>query len=126
MLVYKISNTDNDKLYIGSTKNDLTKRLCQHKCCCKIGKSKLYQAMREIGTEKFNIELLVECDELRKREQMFIEAFQTIETGYNQMKAYLSEEERKKNKKSYNNTKMSCDVCGGHYLRNTRHDIVGR
>ena len=119
MHVYKLSNEMNDKLYIGSTKSSLAKRLRQHKCSCKDGKSQLYKAMREIGAEKFNIELLVECDELRKREQMFIDAFQAIDKGYNQLKAYLSDEERRLKKKEYNNTKMEC-VCGGHFLRKHR------
>ena len=79
--------------------------------------------MRDIGPEKFNIELLVECEEMRKREQMFIEAFCSIELGYNQVKAYLSDELRRKLKKQYNNEKHQCD-CGGRYLRKhkARHE----
>ena len=119
MSVYKLSNQMNDKLYIGSTKLPLSYRLMQHKCSCKEGKSRLYQAMREIGPENFNIELLVECEELRKQEQLLIMGFQTIEKGYNQINAYLSERERLIKKKEYNNTKMEC-VCGGHYLRKHR------
>ena len=116
MLVYKMTNQINDKVYVGSTKSCLARRLSQHRCSCKDGKSQLYQAMRELGADKFNIELLVECDDLRKREQMFIDAFQAIENGYNQVKAYLSEEERKIKKKEYNNFKINCN-CGGKYLR---------
>ena len=124
MFVYKLSNTENDKLYIGSTTSNLPKRLSQHVCCSKDKDTKLYKAMREIGADKFIIELLVECDERRKREQMFIEAFKSISNGYNQINAYLSNEEKRKVKKEYNNTPMTCEKCGVRYLRKhkARHE----
>ena len=124
MLVYKLFNTENDKLYIGSTKSRLNQRLSQHRCACKEGKSQLYQAMKELGAEKFNIELLVECEDMLKREQMFIEAFQTISKGYNQVNAYLTQEDRKRKAKAYNNVTLNCDLCGSHYLRKhkARHE----
>ena len=124
MYVYKLSNTENDKLYIGSTKSSLARRLAQHRCACKNGTSQLYQAMKEIGADKFNIQLLVECEELRQREQVFIEAFQSIEKGYNQLRAFLSNEKKKAIKREYNNFKTQCDVCGGSYLRKhkSRHE----
>ena len=49
--IYKIFNSVNDKLYIGSTTNELTKRLSKHK-----GENNnmlIVQAMRELGKEHF-------------------------------------------------------------------------
>ncbi len=59
--IYKLVNSENDLLYIGSTTTTLTKRFYTHKAeanCARLT-SPIYQAMRNIGNEKFSI-ILVE------------------------------------------------------------------
>jgi len=59
--VYKITNTVDDKIYIGSTKRTLVERFKEHlydaTCNATI---KLYINIRDLGFEKFNIELVKE------------------------------------------------------------------
>ena len=81
--IYKITNTLNDKIYVGSTNNQyLCSRMNCHRQKCKdlTGRrnSKLYNYMREIGVQHFDIELIekVRCEnkcQLREREQHFID-----------------------------------------------------
>lgn len=81
--IYKLINTENDKIYIGSSNNQyLSQRIDRHRQMCKdiTGRrdSKLYIHMREIGVEKFQIELIEKfvCEtkqQLVEREQYWIE-----------------------------------------------------
>lgn len=74
-LVYKITNTENNKIYIGKTKKyykdkyfGIEGRLNNHLTCA-FTKSKfndcprLYNAIRKYGKDKFKIELLEETTE---------------------------------------------------------------
>jgi len=80
--VYKIVNTVNDKIYVGSTcKKLLSQRMCDHRANCRdekrCGKSLLYQEMKDVGIDTFSIILieLYPCttiDELTKKEQEYI------------------------------------------------------
>jgi len=58
--IYKITNTINDKIYIGSTRqNPLRKRMDGHRSDARKNNPKqLSQFMIEIGIENFNIELI--------------------------------------------------------------------
>ena len=78
--IYKIYNTINDDIYIGSTTQKLCERMRNHR---NDHKSKLhfnfpiYKAFREHGVENFFIELIEKCpcndkDELRKTEGNYI------------------------------------------------------
>jgi len=60
--LYKITNSVNDQIYVGSTRlNPLRKRMDCHRAEARKNNSKkLSQFMREIGIEKFNIELIRE------------------------------------------------------------------
>jgi len=59
--IYKITNSVNDKVYVGSTRNTLRKRMDGHRTDARKNKPKrLSQFMREIGIENFNIELIKE------------------------------------------------------------------
>jgi group I intron endonuclease len=81
--IYKLTNTENDKIYIGSSNYQyLSQRIDSHRQMCKdtTGRrdSKLYIHMREIGIEKFKIELIEKyvCEtkqQLVEREQYWIE-----------------------------------------------------
>ena len=64
--IYYISNTVNDKLYVGKTTSSLKERFKTH---CKDSKRvykeqrPLYRAMQKYGEDKFSIHLLEEAPE---------------------------------------------------------------
>lgn len=59
--VYIITNTENDKVYIGSTEQPLHRRMNEHRSRAKRNKRyALYDEMRKVGIEKFSIAALVE------------------------------------------------------------------
>ena len=78
--IYKIYNTINDDIYVGSTTLKLCERMRDHRYCIKDYRKKyrlLYQAFREHGVEHFYIELIEKCpcndkEELRKKEGEYI------------------------------------------------------
>ena len=90
--VYVIRNTDNDKVYVGSTVRTLAQRMAQHRPACKNERKAgypLYEAMNELGVDKFYIELLedVPCErreQLTAAEGRYIRELKTIAPdGYN-------------------------------------------
>ena len=89
--VYKITNINNHKCYIGQSV-DIYKRWCDHcKCGCGIDtpkNNKLYAAMLEDGIENFTFELLEECprEELNKKETFYINLYESNDYGYNTTK----------------------------------------
>jgi len=96
--IYKIVNDVDDKIYVGSTTLSLCRRMTNHRCDAKKGKTfKLYQHVRDIGIGHFRIVLIEKypCDdreELRKREEHFI---RQLNPQLNTFKAYQSLEERR-------------------------------
>ena len=88
--IYKITNENNDKLYIGQTAFDIKKRFKEH-----IGKAKsgnynhrpLYSAMNKYGINTFHIELIengLTKEEANEREKYWISYFGTFNNnGYN-------------------------------------------
>ena len=88
--VYKITNINNEKVYIGQAA-DVSNRWKDH---IKAGlgidtpNNKLYAAMMEDGVENFTFELLEECkrEELNNRETYWIEYYQSQDWGYNMTK----------------------------------------
>lgn len=85
--IYKITNTINDKSYVGVTKTSLEKRMSSHKAEANMGNKKdLYSDMRLYGIINFSYELLEECEEeiMFERERFYIQKFKTIiPDGYN-------------------------------------------
>lgn len=85
--IYKISNTINNKVYIGKTEFSLEKRFQEH---CRDSSKKrlneirpLYRAMNKYGTDKFFIELIEETDQAEEREKYWIEQYNSFHYGYN-------------------------------------------
>ncbi len=85
--IYKITNIDSQKCYVGQAAN-LADRWKQH---IKRGvgadaptRNKLYPAMRELGPENFTFEVIEECDRslLDSREDYWQEYFKAKEFGY--------------------------------------------
>ena len=72
--IYKLLNSETDDVYVGSTAQKLSKRMTNHRTKLKSGRIlKLYEKMREIGEDKFYIELIEEypcqnSEQLLKRE----------------------------------------------------------
>ena len=98
-LIYKITNTDNNKIYIGKTKEYYKKtkfgiesRLQNH-INCALSKSKandcprLYNAIRKYGKDKFKVELLESTTEenIDDREIYYIKSYDSTNPniGYN-------------------------------------------
>ena len=83
--VYKITNTVNDKVYIGYSSRGATDRWYQH--CAnafkKSKKSKLYSAMRKYGKESFVAETIYEGKDALQKENDFIIKYNSKENGYN-------------------------------------------
>lgn len=86
--IYKITNTANGMMYIGTTKRTLEARMKQH--CHDSNKKffcfKLQKAIKEFGEESFYIEQ-IDCaesdEEANVKEALWIQHFNTIENGYN-------------------------------------------
>ena len=101
--VYKITNTVTGDFYIGSSK-DVKQRLAVHKCQSRWNKypsNPMYLDMQKYGVDKFVFEILaeVESEQLKEKEQYFIE---TLKPTYNDYNAKgLNVERRKERNKEY-------------------------
>ena len=102
MIVYKITNKKNGKIYVGQTINDLEFRFNQH---CRKG-CYLYEAIKKYGVENFDKEIIdsaITREELDKKETYWIKKLNSIyPNGYNLtyggVHYEISEETRKKHK----------------------------
>ena len=90
--IYKITNKINGKCYIGQTKNHVNKRFQEHKRVSKNKNSSiydypLYRAFRKYGIENFSFEEIEKCnlDDLDERENYWINYFDSLCNGYNQI-----------------------------------------
>ena len=89
MYVYLITNTLNDKKYVGQTKRNLKERWYEHlkkSNNIKINKLSLKNDIILLGKEYFKLEILKECSsliELNYYEKFFIQKYNTIQEGYN-------------------------------------------
>lgn len=86
--IYKIENKINRKCYIGFT-TDFDKRKKDHIRYCSYGhKSKLYNAIRKYGVDEFKWDIIYISDDmvdtLEVMEQLFIDLYDSISSGYNQ------------------------------------------
>ena len=106
--IYKILNSETDDIYIGSTTQKISKRMTNHKTQAKRGKSHLlYQKMREIGDDKFYIELVEDypCDnleQLNRREGEWIRQIATLneKVAGRTKKEYANDNRNIKNQKA--------------------------
>ena len=86
--IYKITNTLNDKVYIGQTIKTVQKRFTQHKNNSNkeyFSQIVLYKAFNKYGIEKFICEEIDEVpnDKLDEREKYWIEYYDSYFNGYN-------------------------------------------
>ena len=146
--IYKIYNTINDDIYIGSTTQKLCERMRNHR---NDHKSKLhfnfpiYKAFREHGVENFFIELIEKCpcndkDELMKTEGNYIRtlksslnariAGRTDKEYYGDNRDILLQKQREYNEnnreKYYKDTEITTNKTGKFVqstARNTRMNV---
>ena len=82
--IYKLINTVNDEVYVGSTYQKLlSKRMGKHREDALVCTSPIYKLMNEIGIDKFYIELIMHypCnskDELIAKERQWIKQIGTL------------------------------------------------
>jgi group I intron endonuclease len=89
MIVYKITNKINGKVYIGQSTRELQQRWSSHCCDAKTRRAnnKLHNAIKKYGPEAFEIEVLEKAETqeaLDILEQKYIELYQSMGSkGYN-------------------------------------------
>ena len=120
MIIYKITNTKNNKVYIGQTINSLEKRFNRHKTDAlnNILDTHFARAIRKYGIDAFKPEIIDTAnsqEELTKKEQYWIQYYNSIQDGYNETDAaeksggntykYKSEEEMKNIKEKLSESK---------------------
>ena len=87
--IYEVTNTVNNKIYIGQTTKTVARRWQQHLSAAKTTKetNALHNAIRKYGPDKFTIELVTTAssrEELDRLEQTYISGFNTLSPhGYN-------------------------------------------
>jgi group I intron endonuclease len=86
--IYKITNQQTNKSYIGWTSQPIVKRWTEHKTLALKNKDNrpFYNAIRKYGTDCWNIELLeqVSTKDIGKQKEIeYIELYQTYNAGYN-------------------------------------------
>lgn len=84
--IYKITNTETNKAYVGKTNLTIQERFNRHIRNSSGGQTHLYKSMKKYGIDKFNIELLEECepDKLDQQEIYWIDELKTLmPNGYN-------------------------------------------
>lgn len=87
MLIYKITNTVNGKVYIGQTVRSLDVRFQEHLRCADNGDGYyLHAAIRKYGKDNFEISTIAETDDpdiLNELEIYYIRKFHSDISGYN-------------------------------------------
>lgn len=87
MIIYKITNIQNNKVYIGQTKETLQQRFSRHMGYQSVEHdSKFYRAVRKYGRNNFTIEQIDEAftqDELDEKEVYWIRYYNSVNNGYN-------------------------------------------
>ena len=121
MWIYKITNIQNNKIYIGQSIRPIEARFHRHinDALNNILDTHLARAIRKYGKENFIIEEIdtaASQDELNKKEQYWIHFYNSVENGYNETDAiyksggntYISktEEEMKQIKDKIRQTKL--------------------
>lgn len=86
--IYKITNTVNNKVYIGQTVRTIAERYEEHLWCARNHENRyLYDAMNHYGLDKFEINLIVEApnEQLNDLERFYINKFKSANPlfGYN-------------------------------------------
>ena len=108
--VYKITNVETNEFYIGSSV-DIKRRWIYHKALSvwkKCPNSKLYIAFQQYGLDKFSFEILEKTDNLKEREQYYIDLLKPI---YNNYRANGRDFEREKEYQKKYQKKYESQLC---------------
>lgn len=85
--IYLIKNNINNKLYIGQTSQGYLVRFKQHLKLLKSNESQaIHKAIKKYGKENFHVELIETChslEELNKKEEFWINHYNSFNNGYN-------------------------------------------
>ena len=92
MYIYKISNSVNNKIYIGQSIRPVEDRFRRHINDAMNNKldTHLARAIRLLGPDKFKIEVIdtaTSQEELTQKEHDYINKYNSIENGYNETDA---------------------------------------
>lgn len=95
--IFKLVNTSNNKIYIGSSKNVSTRFKELIANSKRTFKNKLFieDAIQEFGEDSFNLSILEEFEDesyLNERKPYWINIFDSDITGYNRMKYIKAED----------------------------------
>lgn len=89
MFIYKITNTVNDKVYIGQTIRPVEKRFERHinDALNNVIDTHFARAIRKYGKENFSVEQIDTAksqDELTRKEHYWISFYDSVNSGYNE------------------------------------------
>jgi group I intron endonuclease len=118
-IVYKITNTINNKVYIGVTQQDLKIRWQQHKCNSNKKTYHLYNAIRKYGFSNFQIEVIFKAND---KDEMFAKEIELISKYKSNNRVYgynnsLGGEKSRKGTKLSKEQKMQISVFQKNRLR---------
>jgi group I intron endonuclease len=86
-IIYKATNVENGKVYIGKSVRDMEKRRRQHEYDAKRGSEvHFHRALRKYGTDAFKWEIIDTAttkDELDEKEKYWIAHYDAVNNGYN-------------------------------------------
>ena len=110
-IIYKITNSCDDMVYIGSTRLKLRDRFNCHKNEAKKGNKKIHKYMREKGIENFKIEIIKEIivpkSKIAKiQEQIYLWEIPP-EKRLNDMRAYTHNSEKTRDNDKKKKTRMN-------------------
>jgi hypothetical protein len=132
--IYKISNSINDKLYVGSTTQKLSRRMSQHRSLSKYNDNKnrpLYIAFNNLGVIHFKIVLIEEVEVPDKQhlymiEDKYINKYDSIKTGYNSQGAIFNIDNYRKYSAQYreNNKEHHSQIGKEWYNKNKERLLI--
>lgn len=85
--IYKITNKENQKVYIGQTITSIATRMNKHYSQANVGKNitGIDAAIRKYGKDNFIVETICEClnEDLDEQERYYISKYDSFNNGYN-------------------------------------------
>ena len=121
--IYKIVNDINEDFYVGSTRNELRKRLCDHKSLSKKypQQNGLYEMLDTYDHSHFRIVLIceVKCkwrEDQMRQEQMYIDQLKPVLNRVNRYAGFKCAHDKVKRDckecvRDANKKKVRCDTC---------------
>ena len=124
--IYCIRNHVNDKIYVGSTCQSLSKRMAYHRDdCMKSNRynTLIYKMMRDLGRDNFYIELIEEypCEDSNQLTRREGELMRDLKASLNQVIAGRTRGEYKID--SYEKIKQTKAISDKKYAEKTKKDL---